>query len=155
MTPLSERVLAEVERRLSTVPADDFGCRWNVFRARRSLTDADLPAFVVWDDGESVEEATGGGAHASMSVTLRLSVETHVPANAHTTGRRLGLAKAATKTALCVDKGRIADADGAVGVLVYTGADTNARNDGATSEAAALHFIAIYKEAYGDPARSR
>lgn len=154
MTSISERALALVEQRLAAMPASACN-RWSVHRARRSLTDADLPAADVWDDGESVAPDTGGGSRASMSITQRIAVELYVPANARDTGRMLGAAKAAAKAALCLNRGALADVGGAFGVLVYTGCDVSARADGANCEALVLHFEAVYQEAYGDPTQSR
>jgi hypothetical protein len=155
MTTLAERVLADVERRLAQIPTSACGASLRVLRARRSLSDSELPALVVWDDGEQVAPGTGAGNATSMTITLAVTVEAHVPANQADTGRALERAKAAVKRALCTSGGAIRDADGAIGVLAYTGADPSARADGMASEAVSLRFEATYKEAFGDPDKAR
>lgn len=152
---LCERLFRELERRGRAAPAVFCGRRWNIFRARRSLTERDLPAAILWDDGESVEGDTGGGAHASMTILQRGTLELHVPANAEDTGRNLVRAKDWGKRVLCQNRGAAGDEAGKIGILIYTGADAEPRADGANSEAATLHFEARYKEEFGDPTRAR
>lgn len=154
--PLAERALCVIEGRLAGIAAwdgyaTDAGLR--VLRSIRTLDESDLPCVVLWDDGEDVEDASGNTA--SMKTTLRFSVEGHIPANQPDTGCRLGMLRADVKRALLRDRGAVADARGAIGVLTYTGSDSQSRNDGAASEAVALHFMLTYKEAYGDPSKAR
>lgn len=151
---ICERVFAELERRCRAAPALACG-RWSIFLGRPSITNADLPAAILWEDGESVDGDTGGGSHSSMTIIQRGTLELHVPANA-TDGLHAALrAKAWGKRVICQNRGHLADADGKLGVLVYTSADAAPRVDGANSEAVTLHFEARYKEEYGDPTRAR
>lgn len=151
---LSERVLLEIERRANTIDTlDTFGCQLTVLRARRSLGESELPAVVIWEDGETVEG--GSGSSASMTVTMQIAVEAHVAADQANTGISLSTAKALVKAAMCIGSGGIADDDGQIGTLTYVSAEAVPRPDGAASEAIALRFIAKFKEAYGDPTRSK
>lgn len=152
---LNERALRVVEQRLAAMPCIANAGSANVFRARRTLDETELPAVVIWDDGESPSAGTGSGSVSSMTMVARVSVDAHVRADHVSTGQALGAIKAAVKAALCVGNGAVSDADGKVGVLTYIGADVSARTDGASSEAISLHFELTYKEAYGDPARTR
>lgn len=153
--PISERVLAEMERRANTIPMVPACGRVRVFRARRSLSESELPAVVIWEDGEEAGPGTASGNTASIMLSLRFTAEAHVAADKATTGRALSTMKASVKTALCIGNGAISDSIGEIGVLTYTGADVIARTDGANSEAIALHFTTTFKEAYGDPTRTR
>jgi len=153
---LSERVLLEIERRANQIDVSDadLGCSsLTVLRARRSLGESELPAVVIWEDGETVD--SGSGSSASMTVSLQVTVEAHVVANSETTGISLSTVKALVKAALCIGNGAIGDDDGAIGTLTYVSAEAVPRPDGAASEAIALRFTAKFKEAYGDPTRSK
>ncbi|MDN5924460.1 MAG: hypothetical protein L0H70_05615 [Xanthomonadales bacterium] len=153
---LAERVLCIVASRLADIArmdyyATDAGLR--VLRARRTLDVAELPALVLWDDGEQAADAAG--SNQSMAITLNLTVDAHVTADQDCTGAMLERIRADVKRACLIDRGALADQRGAIGVLTYTGTDTQARSDGACSESVAVHFIANYKEAYGDPTTAR
>lgn len=157
MMPLSERVLALLAARLAGVTTDVAGTPTpiTVLRSVATLSPADLPAAILWDAGETVADSTGSGNYASMTITLTVTIDVHVPADQATTGAALECAKAACKAALLLENGALRDANGAIGVLTYTGCDAQARHDGAASEAISLHFAATYREAVGDPTRSR
>jgi hypothetical protein len=154
---LAERALCIIESRLAGIArldgyATDAGLR--VFRARRTLDERDIPAVVLWDDGETVADG-GSGNTASMSIGLTFSIDAHVPADQDCTGRELERVKGDVKRGVLAARGALIDDLGAIGVITYTGCDTQARSDGAASEAVSLHFTANYKEAFGDPTSSR
>lgn len=158
MKSLCERALCEVERRLSEIAradaySTDAGLR--VLRARRQLAPVEIPAVVVWDNGEQVDAGTGGGAHRSMTMRLAIEVEAHVCADQNSTGEQLERIKADVKRALCEGNGALIDDIGAIGMLAYVGAQAQSRESGAESESVTLQFEASYKEAYGDPSKAR
>lgn len=154
---LAERVIALIAQRLAAVSVDVCGTPTplKVFRSVRTLDPGDLPAAVIWDQGESVADTSGSGSYASMMIALNLAIDGHVPADQATTGIAIETVKAAIKAAALLPGGPLIDATGPIGILTYLGTDAAAREDGATSESVSVRVTATYKEAIGDPTRSR
>lgn len=155
---ISERVIDAVIARLEKVKqANDYrtdaGIR--VFYARRTISEADLPCFVVWDGGENV---TNGGGSGPMTMKLTVNVDAHCMADQGDTGAALQMLKADAKRALLLNSGGIVDDDSngrGFAELEYNQAQTDARRDGNASESVSLTLTANYKENYGDPYASR
>lgn len=153
---IAERVLCIIQSRLAGIlSADGYwtSAGRNVLRAQRTLEEADLPALVIWDDGETARGASGNSA--SMDMELQITIDAHVSADQDCTGKMLERIRADVKRACLVGRGALSDEVGAIGVLTYTGTDMQARSDGAGSEAVAVRFTASYREAYGDPTQAR
>lgn len=153
---LAERVLCVIEARLRGILQQDgfaTSAGRKVFRALRTLEEADLPALVIWCDGETARGASGNSA--SMDMELQITIDAHVAADQDCTGKMLERIRADVKRACLVGRGALSDEVGAVGVLTYTGTDMQARSDGGGSEAVAVRFTASYREAYGDPTQAR
>lgn len=154
---IADRVLSVLVSRLSGITVAS-GYNTNaglkVLRARRVLDTYELPAIVVWNDGEA-PDGGASGASASMTMNMNITVDLHVLADQATTGADLELIRADAKRALLVGRGGIADITGQIGTLTYVGADNQPRSDGQCTESVALHLIATYQEAYGDPTQSR
>ena len=153
---IAERVLCIIQSRLAGIlSADGYwtSAGRNVRRAQRTLDEDDLPALVIWCDGETARGASGNSA--SMDVELQITIDAHVSADQDCTGKMLERIRADVKRACLVGRGALSDEVGAVGVLTYTGTDMQARSDGAGSEAVAVRFTASYREAYGDPTQAR
>lgn len=150
----SERVFSALLERLqliSTARGYFTNAGSNVHRARGNLGLADLPAVVVWDDGEEPQGDTGKGSHTSMTLLQRIAVDIHAEADTTDTGRIIGLIKADVKRA-CLDARGLRDSSGTnLGVITYLGAVPLARPDGGISEAARVTLGIILKEAFGDP----
>lgn len=150
-TSIAERALAEIARRCSHVrKADSYqtDAGASVHRAARTLSA--LPAIVVWDNGEQIQN--GSGNSDAYDVTLSVSVEVHVAASQACTGRELEAAKADAKRAILAgSKGVLGDDAGKIGTIAYLGSIANPREDGASSESIALNFAVRFREAYGNP----
>lgn len=160
MKSISERALCEIEKRLHKVREED-GYSSNgglkVFRARRSLSIADLPAFVIWDSGEQPTSSVTNGNLPSgvIQIDLGVNVEIAALANKQDTGFILEQLKADVKRALFGDgneNGGLYDAkskEGQIGALGYTGVQVFPREDGAVSESLTMKFIVRFKENLG------
>lgn len=158
MKPISERVMDWVEARLAQITVDngyetDIGQR--VSRARRTFAESDLPAVTVFETAEAPNDGSATDTNASMKIGHGFAVFAHVVADQESTGRRLGLARADIKRALCspdVDGNPgVRDADGEIGPIGYLGSDTAPREDGAGIESVSVRFAVSYPEGFGDP----
>ena len=97
MSSISERVMAEVVRRLGLISTasgyyTDAGA--SVHRARASFEVDALPAISVWDAGEQPINSTGSGRSESMTLTLSIDIDAHAEADADETGEQSALAVA-------------------------------------------------------------
>lgn len=161
MKSISERALCEIEKRLKGVREEDgfsSNAGLHVFRARRSLKPADLPALVVWDFGEQPTSSVTNGNLPSGVITIDLNVNVEIAAlaNQQDTGFILEQLKADVKRALFGDgfaTGRLCDQrnkEGDIGALGYSGVSVFPREDGAVSESLTMKFIVRYREKLGD-----
>lgn len=147
---LSERIIDVLLCRLRGIrQADgyrtDAGLR--VFHARRTVDD--LPAIVLWDDGENPAAATGDTL--SFLNALTLTIEGHVACDQDDTGTALQTIKADVKKAVMQLRGAVMDDAGAIGALALQAIKTAPRADGDTSESVQLSFVVNFKEGYGNP----
>lgn len=154
---LAERALCVIESRLKSIRTEDgysTDAGLNVFRARRKLADADLPAAVLWDVGDSLNNSTPGSSRDLID--LQAHVEVHAPANQDDTGRTLEAIKADVKRAIRPQGNDCLKDDlGQIGALRYDGAQVFEREDGAASESITLRFIVALVEKIGDPTSSK
>lgn len=153
MSSISERVMAEVVRRLGLISTasgyyTDAGA--SVHRARASFEVDALPAISVWDAGEQPINSTGSGRSESMTLTLSIDIDAHAEADADETGEVLGLLKADVKKAL-LDRSGYADGDGNLGLVAYVGGLAQPRPDGGSSEAYRVSIAVVIQEAFGNP----
>jgi hypothetical protein len=156
---ISEKVFAAIIAQLRTITLEngyrtDAGA--NVLRARRSLQPDELPAIVIFDEGETPADGTADGRHYSMTIQQVIGVEVHTMADKDDTGQMIGLLKADVKQALLswANAGGLVSCVGdKLGVLSYDGCTALSREDGGESESCALTFTATYKEGYGNPSR--
>ncbi len=153
--PFNERVFRAVldrlrDIRLSSDYNTDAGV--SVFRSRRNVDGIDLPAVVLWDDGESTSE--GSGNHGSMLIRQRILVVGLVGKDGDP-GEQVGLLKADIKRALLRDRGYLSDDDGKLGEIEYTGTTTEPPPTGGSTEYTQVQCIVSYKERRGDPTNSR
>jgi hypothetical protein len=160
--PLSERVFSAIAQQLELIRLENgylTDAGFNVFRGRRTFAVADLPAISVSDAGETPDggEASNG---ASMRMRQRIAIEIHALADQDDTGLIIGKMKADVKRCVFTwaPNGGMTDCINGVskklGLIVYTGADPTARQDGGESEFVAMNFEATYMEGYGDPTTS-
>lgn len=154
MKSLSQRALCEIERRLRRVrTADGYesDAGLSVFSSRRSIDPEQLPALVVWDNGETSASNPGGPVRIAMTVL----VEAHGPCDQADTGDVLQALKADVKRALLAkSNGALVDEESAprgFATIRYAGAQPSARDNGATSESIAMTFEVTYGEGCGNP----
>ena len=95
---IAERVLCIIQSRLAGIlSADGYwtSAGRNVRRAQRTLDEDDLPALVIWCDGETARGASGNSA--SMDVELQITIDAHVSADQDCTGKMLERIRADVK----------------------------------------------------------
>jgi hypothetical protein len=133
-----------------------------VFHGRRNLEKAQLPAIVVFEGDETAVNSPGtsgappDGTTDSMLVSLTLVVEGYAVAEPTAEGPALSLLKAdIKKAALVYDAPSLADVDGLIGKLAYSGANPLLRPDGSAVEGVQIQFTARLIEGYGNPYAAR
>jgi len=150
--PLSERALRAIECRLRKIrEADEFhtDAGRQVFRARRSLDQVELPAVVIWEQAEDYRDGKGA---TKVSTDLRIDIEGYVPSDEETTGAAMGLIKADIKRAIFSEPhGRLSDEAGDIGGMTMESAISTARLDGGQSEIVRLSIKVTYVEGIGNP----
>lgn len=158
-TPLVERALAEIARRLATVLTTggyntDGGA--HVFRAQRTMDIGDLPGFVVWKQSEQDPSPDSDGSDKA-GIVVTISVECHVRAGQDETGEAIELLVADAKQAVLRDcEFGLNDAQpktkaGKLGPIRKIGVTTSQRETGSTSEAQSIEFAVTLIEGVGNP----
>lgn len=150
---IAERAFCAIEKRLRAIRTEDgykTDAGLNVFRARRTFGESDLPGCSLWDVGESVPS---GSAARTTQVDLKINIDAVALAGQANTGAVMGRLKSDIKRALFGTEKRDAldDDDGKIGQLGYLGATCFPRDDGGQTEAITLQFHISYSERTGDP----
>lgn len=162
MMPISERVMAAVIEKLSTITLangyeTDAGAN-----AQRLIPGAaldGLPALVLTETSELPNQGSATDNSASMSIALGFAVELHGAPDAEDTPAWLGQARADVKrcllgwaAGLTGDRKRgVRDEFGQIGPLSYFGSDVIAQPQGAKTAAISVRFVCTYREGFGDP----
>jgi hypothetical protein len=146
---VAERIFCVIEKRLRRINKTDgynTDAGLNVFRARRSIDIAELPAISIWDGGET---PTDPFASANCDQDLVINIEAHALVNQDETGLVMEQIKADIKHALFGDNpnGSIEELNKLkIAAFGYRGCVPSPREDGANSESITMHFLARYKE---------
>lgn len=150
--PLSERALRAIVCRLRKIrQADEYqtDAGRQVFRARRSLDQLELPAIVVWSQAEDYRDGGGGN---KVTTDLRVDIEGYVASDEETTGVAMELIKADIKRAIFSEPhARLSDEAGDIGPMEMESAVSTARLDGGQSEIVRLSIKVSYPEGTGNP----
>jgi hypothetical protein len=148
-TPPSERVLQVIECRLQRIRrADGYHTDLgnSVLRERITLDEDQLPAIVVWENGE---QQPGTSAKAYV-VAMAVEVEASLLAEPLDAATQIQLAKADIKRALISGPTQaLADAHGKLGELIYTGARRSNRIEGGSTLGLVMSFEARFIEERG------
>jgi hypothetical protein len=150
--PLSERALRAIECRLRKIrQSDEFqtDAGRQVFRARRSLDQLELPAIVIWSQAKDYRN----DANASKTSTdLRVDIEGLVPSDQENTGEAMELIEADIKRAIFSEPhARLSDEAGDIGGMQMESSVSTARLDGGQSEIVRLSIAVTYVEGIGNP----
>lgn len=145
---IAERIFCVIEKRLRRISKTDgynTDAGLKVFRARRSIDIADLPAISIWDGGETPTDAL---PCANCDQELSINIEACAIANQDETGLVLEQIKADVKHALFGDNpnGSIEELKTKIAAFGYRGSVSFPREDGATHESITMKFLAKYKE---------
>jgi hypothetical protein len=148
----ADRALRAIECRLRKIrQADEFqtDAGRQVFRARRSLDQLELPAIVVWSQAEDFRNEPS----ANKALTdLRVDVEGYVPSDDETTGEAMELIKADIKRAIFSEpNARLSDEAGDIGSMQMESTISTARLDGGQAEIVRVAIRVSYAEGIGNP----
>jgi hypothetical protein len=150
--PLSERALREIECRLRKIrEADDYhtDAGRQVFRARRSLDQVELPAVVIWSQAKEYRNDANGN---KTSTDLRVDIEGFVPSDHESTGEAMEFIEADIKRALFSEPhSRLSDEAGGIGPMQMESSVSTARLDGGQGEIVRLSIKITYVEGIGNP----